>query len=1618
MFMLAATIASTIVFRLLGSENFASGARLKQSEAYQASESGLDATRAWLTNRAADVGALITRYENPTNADGTKKTNPVPVLLTGDGTEGKPNVLGVIGGNREQKFEVYLMGVDTKKYAPTYKLKFLSVGEARDGSKVTQTAIFSVNGLYNVKIPSYGTTIDFDKAFYGTITAGKVTGDATISSAVINGNFVGNQPVTKEAFVVNGTFETQGGSTPSGADFYVKGTSKFNADTKIGKFDANNTTCSVPNSVAYFGGDLICEASEIKICGDAYFNGSIPVKCKIIVYGNATINGTLNRSNDGQQFEVKGNLIFTDNATLNNMGTKEMIVGGNILLPTGTTYNAPTQNGAYQRYLLNGNDNNKLDLMGTIDITSSTWKTTAEAWGLKTGYDKMESYGALIKDDGRIPTPILVKNKDEWMALAQPNATKCDITGYDDSNISKLNACWLTPATKGVTLYGKEGADNSEKFLVVKLSANQNTSTASLLHGNFIFIIDPATGTFRLPPTDETSVVMLYLPNGATGNNGLMANDATQYYNYFIYSEGNISKIIGFEHGKKITGSVIIKDKYSLQDVPTALDLEYKGEVLEALGKAGFIEDNPKYIEGRDRNNSGESIDDPYYIPVASRLAVKLESKEISREIVETDEASDNALRPSILVMPRVVRIAKNEFATQECLGYTAHGCKIQDFYTFMYLNGAERTSSTPDPTGLACNPTIDFENSSIPANLYKCSFATTSYPTSNFYVLVSGENEPQVKITPTTKELTKNESGLYNECATVSLVAPDASTGQYFTVQVTKKLGENWTITPQFALETGSDAANGTYLFKIPAGTTNIFEACPYADGVAEDNVAVGVVFTVEDGEGYDPASSPDNIANITRETKRYPIQRVSAQTSQYQTAEVSGIARLFCPAFLLPENIPVASVTCSSVAASPNGKDKWWCKDGSTVNWTTNINTVAGCKDAIGDASGTLSPIIGTFADIASTPNANTFTADLAWNEYTVTVAGGSVRLSTETAGIPNGDKEQTCNSGDICKVYHGAQYTVALISGGPYKVVPDAGLVYTGVSLTEGGFVLDATSATPVIGQIVPINGGNLTLSPPAAPTLTCEVKRAKMVSTSKFIPKNDVDVIVSGYGCILSDTLFTINGTEEHHSGEQKSLTSTDSPYTISARSNSCGFAEFVECGTVTVTDKTLPEITCNLGGTIAVPKIYTSLSLPKVDVEVKKGEDFLECDPSNIIILGPGDTTFLEPIEPWKWLNTNIVNSIDKIQYAFTKTSGAADGGLYGEKQGSRKSFNLRAVCEGVTIDQHCTGVFLVNESTDEATPTAICNFGSHNIFVDATPPIPLPTKENVTCGTPTNPSITPVVIDKWIIENQAGYETEIIGSVLPPTFPGAGSFLDPNGIQKFYAIISKCGTITLPEVQKVPCGMLTVGNVPSITSCEVTGQTTGTGSVAHTFVLNDPGNVCTTDGSTPKTDGSWDPTWKASIGGGEEQTVIFPLDLGTYTNFKLTGTCGGRMISSNTCAVTNGGSVVVADPEVTFAHTGNIKHNSASNPTKVCLNDDQNNIGTETVSAAGCNVTCTAKDGSGNNKPCTSGSGVGSVPVSNQVANFSFTVTCNGGSYTKTYSFTRQNNCNGTDTWL
>ncbi|WP_407447511.1 hypothetical protein [Fibrobacter sp.] len=286
LFMLVATIAATATYKWITSEGRSSASRMMEREAYQSSLAGIESAISWMTYHANDVGALIRQYK--TSGGDVSLDNQLSELV-------RPG----------QTYHVRLAGVNTEK--STYKLKLVSEGIARNGgASHTEVAILNVNGLYQVRIPSSTSHINFDKAFYGGSEGS--TNAPTLQSGIINGNYNGNQPVVSDHLIVTGNATLQGSTNLAGADLYIAGDVSIQGAASFG--GAGN--------VAYIGGSVTdCAGQKFSAGGDLLVEGNFSGNCGVDVSGNFTVGGILYRNNNSGDFRVGNNLVFKKEAVFN-----------------------------------------------------------------------------------------------------------------------------------------------------------------------------------------------------------------------------------------------------------------------------------------------------------------------------------------------------------------------------------------------------------------------------------------------------------------------------------------------------------------------------------------------------------------------------------------------------------------------------------------------------------------------------------------------------------------------------------------------------------------------------------------------------------------------------------------------------------------------------------------------------------------------------------------------------------------------------------------------------------------------------------------------------------------------------------------------------------------------------------------------------------------------------------------------------------------------------------------------------------------------------------------------------------------------------------------------------
>jgi len=791
MFMLAATTASVVVFRMIGSENFSSGARLKATEAYQASESGVDALRAWMSSRALDASALVTQYE--------EQPKPIKVDL-GD----------FVWGERKQDFNIYLMGIDSKT-KKTLKLKFLVEGFGRDNSKVSQSVIFSTDGLYKVYVSrptGKGEIEDYNLWATGDVKQDGDAKDLPITSAVINGNWEGNPSRVKKDFIVTGNAILSGNDMQIGIDSTgkVTGTGCIGGNAALQNNNLESGDFYVGKDFGFYvNGALQGAGGNFRYL---YVEGNLRQATSygtLTARANMEVGGKIEPA-PSQNMTVKGNLVLGDLGQLEfrQDQSAKITVEGDVWIPYingvtcsygASTYNEgclpqPNNTGATEmkdNRVLGGEDHliavsnlekvtlynvsglhqttadpkaffsSKADQVGFIDRPEGAedakthcdeiWTRTNQACGSASGN------GIVVED--------IIKTSIDEFRKKVANA-KCFSKGFilgntnsgnggsidnpiyiiktDTSSIENVNKCYesFSPSDTANLFNG---------FLVVKFKYKNKTNPLDKkLKGKFIFIFDDEPEeTFVLPQMEKGSMALLYFANGIKGSPGITNTgsgcSSESNFNYFVYSLGNIDKIDGFTKNCPLKGTVyfptvdpVTKECNIGKFSTTAINgsMETNRDLLDALQSAGVIchpndPDCGSSSVGSSSASVGSSssssvgFTDKHYIPVASRLSVKMESKEISKLKAPTDYKTIN---PSTLVLPRIIRLAPEQASSVS---------DLSDYYAFAYLNWPDKEPQT-DPTTPTCGDLNDPQNFKKDG-IYTCTFSGTKV--SPFYVVI-----------------------------------------------------------------------------------------------------------------------------------------------------------------------------------------------------------------------------------------------------------------------------------------------------------------------------------------------------------------------------------------------------------------------------------------------------------------------------------------------------------------------------------------------------------------------------------------------------------------------------------------------------------------------------------------------------------------------------------------------------------------------------------------------------------------------------------------------------------------------------------------------------------------
>lgn len=690
LFMMMATIGATAVYKWLSSENKASAARLKQSEAYQASQAGINAARAWLAFNGNETGALVTQFVNDLSR--------TPISLD--------SRLTPMNSGLQQNFSVMLTDVDVT--ASPIKVKIISTGTGRDNSRFSQVAILSVEGLYQIPLPSDVATTAYEYAYFGGSI--NYASDHHATSMVINGNWTGNPSTVDKDFIVTGNVNLSGSNMKVGDNACIGGTLD---ETGADKVSFGSIYVAGDADLSNGGG------TPFSINGNAYFDGNFVTTNGFSIAENLTINrGFFINMAAGGIKTIQGNMCTGENGYVNFTSEEgegsdvRFTVLGNVWMPNegSLTGKMPSSEKLMEHRTFGAKKESEIYMAGTYQDSVKTCATDpskecyyyhqegdffSELYGMITGTynwryfttnaDQRSSVamgnapfscGSEIKDycDSKwekktgcngakyMVEDMLATAYDHFENKANKVSCATSITRFADNSTSAtvdaLNVCYETAvANDDPNLYNG--------YLVVKFSANTNATPQGTLKGKFIIIYEDNAGTLKLPPSE--GVTMVYLKNGA---GDVIQSVSGGTYNYFFYAKKDIAQLL--EGSSPWSGSIYAEAASCAKvgNVQGGVNLEYNAEVLNDLIQAKVVCNAEAGECGEDESDesgsssSGDSDEesskknDSHWIALSPTLKISLASQYANEESIRHDPAE---LNPSLLVMPRIIYLTVDE---------------------------------------------------------------------------------------------------------------------------------------------------------------------------------------------------------------------------------------------------------------------------------------------------------------------------------------------------------------------------------------------------------------------------------------------------------------------------------------------------------------------------------------------------------------------------------------------------------------------------------------------------------------------------------------------------------------------------------------------------------------------------------------------------------------------------------------------------------------------------------------------------------------------------------------------------------------------------------------------
>ena len=827
LFMMVATIAATATYKWVSSIGSSSAARLQVTEARQAALSGIEAARSWMTFNGNDLGAVIKQYfEN----------DKQPILLN-----------SVLPKMRSSKMRdsVWLMGVNVEN-SSRYKIKIVSLGTTRDNVKYSEVAIFNVNGLYQVEIPTEDRIVNYRDAFHGGLATADVI---EVTSAFIKqtpsvtgaGGQALNSIHVSDYLVLDGNFYVNNSGDVK--DLYITGDLSF----------GNNLNVS---GDLYVGGTVYGTntANKMSVSGSAYLNGGMRVNNRS-TYALGVLGGT--PAATGGQFDFYGNVTsngdidhFTGNTGISYIRMHEnLVLNGRLVFPTATTTKKDfirVLHNAYIRDNSTGSGKIDFDYMPKTHFGTSTDDklyldqfanyTDGNVCGGQFKCAESSNNKIYVAYNGNLISTPLPEEYADWNADSLV-AYRDMITSekYDECGFSKdpiqfntgiLNSTMLHSAS---TRFGcsEDIWKNDIEFPVAALNACYSTAndadqlldktwlvvkwdnapkwraTEEKLEGNFIFIIDAPSAPLaelQLPETVSDAKVMLYLPSGWKNTDASYAlmtdqNKANAVYNYFIYSVDNIGRF-DTRAGTPLRGSVYMQGCSQLNTLTgnNTLAVNFNETLLKALVKSSIIceyDGSNVCTAFSGATTAFVGLDqfqtvDPYHISTSPQLIVEIESQYKNKEPLPQSAQAFGTIVPSQIVLPRVV------YLPRDAKGH------LYDYYNVIGLNGAPSEKVNGNMHCPIAIPTGDSKLSSggsLAEGKYLCSYGDDKGKNIPVYVVVEGNlgENAEVRFHPDdeSKEIAAGSS------TDVRLVATASNTQMSLDIMVPDNPISGWTVTP-----------------------------------------------------------------------------------------------------------------------------------------------------------------------------------------------------------------------------------------------------------------------------------------------------------------------------------------------------------------------------------------------------------------------------------------------------------------------------------------------------------------------------------------------------------------------------------------------------------------------------------------------------------------------------------------------------------------------------------------------------------------------------------------------------------------------------------------------------